>query len=164
MGKKKPIDVLVAEGKKHLTKEEIEQRRAEEEAVRPNDDKVNCPSWVKDKVARKEYNRVAKELQELKLLTNLDVNTLANYCIAFSNYVNATQQMEGQPLVIEQTNKAGFTNIVANPLINIQLKYSDEMKKLASEMGLSISSRLKLVVPKKDEDKPRSKFEEFMDD
>ncbi len=146
--KKKSVEVLIAEGKTHLTNKDIEARREEEGLIRPNDDKIKCPSWVKDKVARAEFKKISEELQELKLLTNLDVNTLASYCIAYSNYLKATLELEGQPLVISQTNKSGFTNLVENPLIRIQLKFSDEMKKHASEMGLTINSRLKLVVPK----------------
>jgi P27 family predicted phage terminase small subunit len=147
---KKPIAVLVAEGKKHLTKKEIEERKAEEELVKPNNDKIKCPSWVEDEVAKKEFKRIAKELKELDLLTNLDINSLASYCIAYSGYMTATLQLQGQPLVIDQKNKLGYVNKIPNPLINIQLKYSDEMKKHASEMGLTINSRLKISVPKKE--------------
>jgi P27 family predicted phage terminase small subunit len=64
--------------------------------------------------------------------------------------MTATLQLQGQPLVIDQKNKLGYVNKIPNPLINIQLKYSDEMKKHASEMGLTINSRLKISVPKKE--------------
>ncbi|KQX69239.1 phage terminase small subunit P27 family [Paenibacillus sp. Root444D2] len=152
---RKPIDVLLAEGKTHLTKSEIEERREKENAIRPNSDKIKCPSWVKDKVARSEYKRLSEELQELNLLTNLDVNTLASYAVAFSLYQKATQELEGQSLLINES---------ANPLIRIQLLYSDECKKYAIQMGLTISSRLKLVVPKPSDDKPKNKFGDFVNE
>lgn len=162
MAKKKPIEVLIAEGKKHLTKEEIEQRRQEEAALRPCDDDVGHPDWLTDPFAIEQYEKISKELERLKLLTNLDKHTLACYCFAYSQYVETTKALQGAPLVVESTNKAGFTNQIENPLIRIQLKYSDEMKKHASEMGLTISSRLKLTVPKKEDTKPKNKFESFM--
>lgn len=152
---KRPVETL----KKHLTKEEIEERKVQEELARPNIDNIKCPSWLKDKAARKEYKKIALELQELGLLTNLDVNALASYCNAFSAYINTVAELEGQPLVVEQTNKAGFTNLVENPLIKIQMKYSDEMKKLAAVLGLTIDSRLKLIVPKAEKKKDEIKKE-----
>ena len=161
---KQPVEVLVANGRARLTKEEIERRREEEAAVRPNDDDIGHPEWLEDKFAVEQYYKISKELDHLKLLTNLDKHTLACYCFAYSKYVEATKALEGAPLVVESTNKAGFTNQIENPLIRIQLKYSDEMKKHAAEMGLTISSRLKLVVPKKEETKKKNKFSEFMGD
>lgn len=160
MNYKRPVRVLLEENKSHLTKAEIERRMKEEEALRPADDNTDCPEWLTDTFAREEYARIAVELERLGLLTNLDVNTLAAYCVAYSRYVEATQQMEGEPLTVVQTNKNGITARVENPLIKIQLKYSDEMKRLSNEMGLSISSRLRLVPPKKEE-KPKNKFSEF---
>ncbi|WP_424769435.1 phage terminase small subunit P27 family [Paenibacillus sp. sgz302251] len=160
---KKSIDVILEEGKSHFDKETIEQRKEQEAAVRPSDNKTDCPDWLTDKVARKEYRRIAKELNNINLLTNLDITTLAQYCQAYSLYLSATKELEGKPMVIEQTNKSGFTNLIEHPLIRIQFKYSDEMKKHATQMGLTISSRLKLVVPKKD-DAPKNKFDEFLDD
>lgn len=161
---KKSIDVILAEGKSHYDKETIERRKEEEAAIRPSDNKTECPDWLADKVARKEYRRIAKELNNINLLTNLDITTLAQYCLAYANFLKATEELIDRPLVIEQTNKSGFTNLVENPLIRIQLKYSDEMKKHATQMGLTISSRLKLVVPKPLEDKPKNKFGDFMDE
>ncbi|ACL19507.1 phage terminase, small subunit, P27 family [Desulfitobacterium hafniense DCB-2] len=148
--KRKSVDLLIAEGKTHLTKDDIEKRREAESQLKPKDDKIKCPSWLKDKVAKSEFRKISHELQELKLLTNLDVNTLASYCVAYAQYLKATSELADQDLVITQTNKAGFTNMVENPLIRIQLKYSNEMKKHAAEMGLTINSRLKLVIPKKE--------------
>lgn len=163
MSRKKPIEVVIAEGKKHLTKAEIERRRAEEAALRPNDNDIGYPEWLADDFAIEQYEKISKELDHLKLLTNLDKHTLACYCFAYSQYVQTTKELQGAPLVVESTNKAGFTNKIENPLIRIQLKYSDEMKKHASEMGLTISSRLKLTVPKKEDTKPKNKFSGFMD-
>ncbi|MGE7828975.1 phage terminase small subunit P27 family [Paenibacillus sp. NPDC093718] len=163
MGQKKPISVILAEGKTHLTKEQIKERQEQEASVKPAADKIECPGWLTDKVAKKEYKRIASELVKIGLITNLDVTTLASYCNAYVAYLKATEQLANEPLVVEQTNKAGFTNYVENPLIRIQLKYSDEMKKHATQMGLTINSRLKLVVPTQPEKKKKSKFDEFID-
>lgn len=157
---KKPVNVLLNEGKTHMTKAQIKKRKEEEALMQCNADNIECPDWITNETAKKEYNKLSTNLKELGIITNLDVNMLASYCIAYANYIRVTNTMADQPLLLEQTNKAGFTNIIENPLIRIQLKYSDEMKKIASQMGLSISSRMQLVVPVK-KDKKDEVSEEF---
>ena len=70
------------------------------------------------------------------------------YCNAYSFYVQSTKELDKEPLITEFTNKAGATNFIENPLIRIQLKYSEEMKKFASLLGLTIDSRLKIATIK----------------
>jgi P27 family predicted phage terminase small subunit len=162
MPAKQPISLLKFKNRTHLTKAEIERREAEEAAVKPKSDNIKCPSWLKDKVAKKEFKRIATELQEIDLITNLDVDLLAMYCQAYAQYQKATEELKEQPLSITKYDKLNRPYQVENPLIKIQLKYSDEMKKIASQMGLSISSRLRLTVPKPQNDKPKNKFNEFL--
>ena len=78
---------------------------------------------------------------------------MAAYCNAYSGYLETIREMQGQALTIEYTNKGGATNIIENPLIKIQMKYSDEMRKYSSLLGLSIDSRLKLASIKSTETK-----------
>lgn len=163
MPAKQPISILQYKNKSHLSKAEIEQRQAEEAAIKPNSDNIKCPSWLKDKVAKKEFKRISTELKQLDLISNLDIDLLAMYCQAYAQYQKVIEEMEDQPLSITKYDKYERPYMVENPLIKIQLKYSDEMKKIASQMGLSISSRLKLTVPQPKNDKPKNKFSEYMD-
>lgn len=162
MPQKQPLNVVQMNGKKHLTKEEIKQRKAQEEAVKPGSDNIKCPEWLKDKTAKKEFKRIADELKQIDLISNLDVDLLAMYCQAYVQYQKVIKEMEGQDLSITKYDKNNRPYQVENPLIKIQLKYSDEMKKIASQMGLSISSRLKLAVPTPKDNKPKNKFNRFM--
>ncbi|MNB98316.1 Phage terminase, small subunit [compost metagenome] len=162
MPPKQPLTVLQSNNRSHLTKAEIEQRKAQEEAVKPKADKIKPPTWLKSIVARKEFKRISSELQEINLISNLDVDLLAMYCQAYAQYQQVISEMDGQPLSVTKYDKYERPYLVENPLIKIQLKYSDEMKKIASQMGLSINSRLKLTVPTPKNDKPNNKFSEFM--
>ena len=103
---------------------------------------------MRDLTAKKEWKRLNKELEEISVICNLDYNNLGAYCNAYSFYVQATKELDKEPLITEFTNKAGATNFIENPLIRIQLKYSDEMKKFASLLGLTIDSRLKIATIK----------------
>ncbi|ULO09661.1 phage terminase small subunit P27 family [Paenibacillus sp. 19GGS1-52] len=158
---KESIEVLLAKGVSNINKEDIARRREEEAALKPNNNKTDVPDWLTDKIARKEYRRIAKELTELNLLSNLDVTTLAQYCAAYVNYLNVSKEMEGQPFVVPMVNKTGATNMVKNPLISIQQQYAIEMQKYSIQMGLTIQSRLKMTPPKPEE-KPKGKFDEFV--
>lgn len=160
MPAKKPINLIVAEGKSHYTKEEIERRQAEEAAIAPKSDNIRMPSWLVDPVAKKEYKRIVKQLKDIDIMTNLDVDLLAMYCQAYAQYQKATEELRNQPLMITKYDKFDRPYQVENPLIKIQIKYSDEIKKIASQMGLSISSRIKMVPPKTPE-KPANKFDDL---
>ena len=45
-GKKQPIELVVANGKKHLTKSEIEERKSQE--IQAPNDKIKAPEGIED--------------------------------------------------------------------------------------------------------------------
>jgi len=105
-------------------------------------------------LAKKEWKRLNEQFKELKFISNLDYNNLGTYCNAFSSYIDVTNQLKDEPLTVTHINKFGGANIVENPLIKIQIKYSEEMKKYSSLLGLTIDSRLKIAALKLGEKKP----------
>ncbi|MDE3838651.1 phage terminase small subunit P27 family [Bacillus methanolicus] len=154
MGRKaKPIELMLIQGSKHLTKKEIEERKQAEAKLKPNANKVKPPAWLDD-VAKKEFKRIAKELQEIDLITNVDVNALAAYCDAYSDYIKCTQIIQEEGMMVEYTNKAAETNKVPHPLLTKKKQLHEQMKSLATEFGLTPSSRAKIALPKKEEKEP----------
>lgn len=142
--------VPIAVNKKNLTKAEIEARRKAEAKLQPNKDKIKCPSWL-DKAAKKEWRRVCKELEDLNLLTNVDITALAIYCDAYSKLLQANEEIETRGMFVEYTNKAGATNTIENPAVKTANKYADLIRKMCSEFGLTPSARCKLTLPKQEE-------------
>ena len=148
-----PVSVQVAKGNPNrLTKAEIEARQQAEEQFKPNTDNIKPPIWL-DAVGKKEWNRVAKELEELNILTNVDIAALGMYCDAYSKYQLATEKINKEGMFIEYTNKAGATNMIEHPAVKAQVKYADLIKKLCSEFGLTPSARAKITLPKQEENK-----------
>lgn len=148
-----PVSVQVAKGNPNrLTKSEIQARQEAEEKLKPNADNIKPPSWL-DQIAKNEWNRVAKELEELNILTNVDIAALGMYCDAYSKYQFATKKINEEGMFIEYTNKAGATNVVEHPAVKAQVKYADLIKKLCGEFGLTPSSRAKITLPKQEEEK-----------
>ena len=148
-----PVSVQIAKGNPNrLTKSEIAARLESEEKFKPNNDNIKPPTWL-DKIGKKEWIRVASELEELEILTNVDVAALGMYCDAYSKYQLATKKINEEGMFIEYTNKAGATNIIEHPAVKAQVKYADLIKKLCSEFGLTPSSRARITLPKQEEEK-----------
>ncbi|MDD2952486.1 MAG: phage terminase small subunit P27 family [Parabacteroides sp.] len=131
---KEPIALIQAKGNKHLTKEEIAKRELEE--IKAPSDNVTPPS-ILTKKQQDEFRRIADQLIDIKIMTNLDVDTLAQYVIAKDSYEKITRKLRGRSLTIEEMNKLSI----------MQKRYFDECSRRGSELGLTISSRCKLVVP-----------------
>lgn len=138
----------------NLTKQQQTEREIEEELIKCNSEQLDkSPPWLRDNVAKKEWKRLVEQFRSISVISNLDLNNLGAYCNAYSFYIEATKELKEAPLLIEFTNKAGATNQIENPLIKIQMKYSDEMRKYSALLGLSIDSRLKLATIKSKETK-----------
>lgn len=159
----KPIHLHLLQGNKsRLTKKEIEKRVEVENKLKPKKDKVKPPKWL-DSIAKKEFKRIAEELMELDLLTNIDVNALAAYCDAYSDYIKCTQIIREEGLMVEYTNKAAETNKVPHPLLTKKKQLHEQMKSLASEFGLTPVARAKIALPK-EKDKPKTEEEQLFGD
>lgn len=144
---RQPTDLLLVKGKKHLTKEEIAKRKSSE--VKAPADKVRAPSYLSDDL-KKEFRKLAKELLEIEIMTNLDIDALARFIISRKMYLDLTQK------ILENSNL-----LLDKDTIGIQDKLFKQCRSAASDLGLTISSRCKLVVPKKEEQKTESKFAKF---
>lgn len=156
--------VTVEQIKKHLTKKEKEARKKKEEKLKLANDKIKPPSWLDD-IAKKEFKRIVKEMDNIDLLTNIDVASLAIACDAYSKYIKATEGINSTNLLIKYTNKGGNTNLIANPYIQIAAKYAELYKKYCVELGLTPSSRLRMtVISKEDEDEGKNKIRDLFGD
>jgi len=85
-----PIEIVQANGRKHLTKEEIEQRKKSQ--LKFGGSKLKCPEYVKlDPVALKKWRELTKEYKEaseknIEIVKSSDIGILAMYCKTFSEY------------------------------------------------------------------------------
>lgn len=143
----------------HISNEEKEARKEAEEKLKAPNDKLKPPKFL-DENAKKEWKRIVGDLINLEIIANIDMATLAMYCDAYSRYQDATLHIIEHGTTVEHTNTTGKVNEVVSPHVQIQRQYSDLIRKCASDLGLTISSRLKLVAPKLGEgdDNEYSKF------
>ncbi|HDW3058686.1 phage terminase small subunit P27 family [Bacillus cereus] len=149
MGRKaKPIHLHILEGNTNrLTKEEMKQRLESEKRWKAKSDKVRPPTWL-DSVAKKEFKRIAGELLELEVMTNIDVNALALYCDAYADYMACTKIIQEEGLLVEYTNKAAETNKVPHPLLTKKKQLHEQMKAIGVDFGFTPSARARIVMPR----------------
>lgn len=147
-GPRQPTDVVKAKGRKHLSKAEEAQRRAGEAQVeRPKTVKV--PKWIPEDL-KKEFRTLGRKLLAAGLYTDLDADTLGRYLVAQHQYILAAQEA-GQAL--SRRDQEG-----ADDWGKIQERYFKQARNCANDMGLTVTSRCRLVVPdapqKGEEDNP----------
>jgi P27 family predicted phage terminase small subunit len=150
-GQRIPIELVQARGKKHLTKAEIEERQARE--VKPISDNIVAPDYLTKK-QQETFYKLSEQLTKLKILGETDVDALARFIIANDFYINAVKQLRKKEVLNDPDLFEKWSRV--------QERYFKQCRSSANDLGLSISSRCKLVVPetKKDE-KPVNKFAKF---
>ena len=113
-----------------------------------------CPTHL-DLRAKQEWMRMAKELDDCGILTNLDMAVFASYCNSYSRWIRATKQVKKQGSVI--TLPSGFKQ--QNPNLTIANKAEEMMLKSAVQMGLTPSSRSQVKkVDKKPKENAKERF------
>lgn len=143
--RKQPLKVIEGKGvSKHITKDEAKRRLAHEEKMRGSSDKVEPPKHLLMK-QKKEFEEIAVQLVELGIFSNLDVDGLARYIEAKTEYQRVSA-------AIRKMKPADDIDDYAK-LNRVRKSLSDECRAYASDLGLTITSRLKLVIPEAN-DKP----------
>ena len=146
-----PLEVIQARGAKHLTKAEIQERRERE--IKPIADNIIAPSYLTKK-QKDEFYRIADQLKKLKILGETDVDALARYITANDFYVNAVKKMRSKEVKNDPVKFESWAKI--------QERYFKQCRASANDLGLSISSRCRLVVPEAKKETPKeNKFKKF---
>lgn len=138
---KQPIDLLLAKGKSAFSQETIERRRAEELKVPFTD--VEPPEYLSSKQKDK-FTDIADKLLALNIMTELDVDCLARYVLAHDLYLAYTSQMTK---AIKDKDMS-----LLKEMQNLQDKAFRQAQSAASALGLTITSRGKIVVPQPPEE------------
>ena len=136
MTRKKPLSVIMGnENSSHLTKAEIIEREAE--TIKAPNDKIEAPAYLTVTLKR-EFNRIAKELKNINIMSNLDCESLARFIISEFQYQK----------IVKKILKLNIDDEKYMDTLLMQEKLFKMARISASDLGLTISSRCKLVVPK----------------
>ena len=162
-GPRQPVELVLANGKKHLTKAEIKQRLDSE--VKPCTDEISAPSCL-TAAQKKTFNTLAGQLQKIKIMGETDVDTLARYIIAQSLYEQAVKDLRAAQKTKPKGTEYGVAPLsewadLMDTLDKRQDRYFKQAHTCASALGLTISARCKLEVPVKEEAPKTNKFAKF---
>lgn len=135
-GKRQPVELIIAKGRKHFTKEDIANRRAQEIEVSYKN--VEAPKYITGKL-KNEFYDIAYKLLDIGIMTELDEDCLARYLLSQKLYLQYTK-------MLNKAIKNGQV-VECSRLAATQDRFFKQARAAASDLGLTISSRCKLVIP-----------------
>jgi P27 family predicted phage terminase small subunit len=146
-GQRQPVELIIANGRKNLTKAEIEYRKNAELKAPVGD--CSPPDYLPEKL-KGEFESLSGKLIDIGIMTELDVDLLARYLLSKQAYLGLTSRYmkmlsSGNPTDLEK-------------IANLQDKMFKQCQSAARDLGLTISSRCKLVMPKAKEEPRPNKF------
>lgn len=146
---------LLENSKKNFTRDEIEDRKAAEHLAGDGfvEMQITAPNHL-NSIAKQEYKRVVQDIQKLPL-RNLDRAVLENYCLWYSVFKETSKKLNEEGMTVVEDELS-----VEHPLIKTLEKATKNIKSTASELGLTVDSRLRLYLPKKEE-KEKTLFDRF---
>lgn len=133
--KPKPTAVKMLEGnpgKRHLNPFEpvpVQRSKAPE-----------CPDWLEEE-AKNEWNRLADNLADLGLLTEMDIQAFASYCQAYARWREAEEFITQHGSIV----KTGSGSWQQVPQVSIAHQNQKIMMQAAAEFGLTPSSRSRII-------------------
>lgn len=117
-----------------------------------------CPEHL-DSIAKIEWERISNELISVGLLTAVDRAALAAYCVAWSRWVSAEENVQKFGAVIKSP-KSGFP--IQNPYVGIANTALGLMHRFMIEFGLTPSSRSRINAATEGHSKAADTFAVFM--
>lgn len=135
---REPVEVIMKKGRKNLTKEEIATRMSQE--LKVESESISIPEFLPSKF-KEQFLAMAERLQKVYNFTDLDTDLLARYFIAKDFYNRYNKKLRTE----FDRKKVDFSLI--KDIQNSQDKAFRQMRACANDLGLSLSSRCKLVVP-----------------
>lgn len=136
-GKRQPTSIVVANGKKHLTKAEIDERLDSEVRV-PAPEKAVPPKWLPKKF-HAEFQELGELLLRAGLYAELDRDILAQYLVTRERWARADKLTSAA--IREKDEK------LAKEWGGLQSTYFKQCRQCAEAMGLSITSRCRISLP-----------------
>ena len=116
------------------------KRKLNEKEPKPVKKAPPCPKWLEPE-AKKEWRRLAKQMESIGILTDVDMAAFASYCQAYARWKAAEEVLTERGTVMR--TPSGYLQQV--PHVSIAQTYNKIMTKLASEFGLTPSSRSRII-------------------
>lgn len=133
---REPTDTIKAKGRTHMGKATEERRRAEELKVPFTD--IRAPEYLSAK-QKERFDYYAKMLLALRIFTELDVDCLGRYILAHDLYLDYTRLLRS---MLPYSDPEEIARVQ-----NMQGKVFNQAQMAARDLGMTITSRCKIIVP-----------------
>lgn len=140
----KPTDLLLVEGKTHLTKEQIAKRKSQEIKLKNQNIRAD-PMVLEDKRALKEFKNLKKLYEEIDFIGTLDSHIINQYCLSVSELDDLTYVLGATRKDMRSEDPLAKKEAIGNFLAldtEIRLKRS-EIVKLSDRLYLNPVARTK---------------------
>ena len=107
---------------------------------KPNKKAPACPKWLEPE-AKKEWRRLAKQMEAIGILTEVDMAAFAGYCQAYARWKEAEEFITQHGTIVK--TPSGYWQQV--PQVSIAQTYLKIMNKFAEQFGLTPSSRSRII-------------------
>lgn len=136
-GPRQPTALVKANGRKHLSKAEETERFAAEPKVKVPAT-VTPPKWLLKRF-HSEFLEVGQLLLDAGLYTQLDQDILGQYFVARDGWLKSNKKAAAAIRADDEKLAQSWTSV--------QNTYFKQARQCGEAMGLSVTSRCKLVVP-----------------
>lgn len=148
------LSVLEANGRKHLSKAEKAQRAAGEVEL-PKPTKMRVPKWLPEYL-KADFRALAKELLAADMgAAQLDRDTVGRYIVAQHQFAAACRVVQD---ALDQQDPD-----LVNKWTKAQKSYFEQARACANDMGMTITSRCRLVLPKRTDPGEENPFLKMME-
>ncbi len=131
--KPKPTALKVLEGNPGKRELNTNEPKPKQKAPR-------CPAWLEEE-AKKEWKRMAKQLEKLGILTEVDMAAFAGYCQAYARWKEAEEFISQHGTIVK--TPSGYWQQV--PQVSIAQTYLKIMNRFCEQFGLTPSARSRIV-------------------
>ncbi|WP_366923864.1 phage terminase small subunit P27 family [Metallumcola ferriviriculae] len=135
---RKPKPTAIKELEGNPGKRELNQNEPKPEKKAPR-----CPTWLEPD-AKKEWRRMAKQLEQLGILSEVDMAAFAGYCQAYARWKEAEEFITKHGTIVK--TPSGYWQQV--PQVSIAQTYLKIMNRFCEQFGLTPSARSRLVTDK----------------
>ena len=123
------------------------KRPLPENEPKPEPIAPKCPTWL-HKDAKKEWKRIAPQLEKLGLLTQVDMAALAGYCESWAQYKRSIEFIHKHGEVYPIKDDEGRVKYLQQvPQVSIANKALQQVRAFCAEFGMTPSARGRMSVP-----------------
>ena len=116
------------------------KRKLNENEPTPDKKAPPCPKWL-EADAKKEWRRLAKKMELMGILTEVDMAAFAGYCQAYARWKNAEEFITQHGTIFK--TPSGYWQQL--PQVSIAQTYLKQMNRFAEQFGLTPASRSRIV-------------------